>query len=161
MFIYKFNFKLRTSNLKLIIMSEQNFKNHGRYIVLWHWVTGGAILLVLTGSIITFIHSDGNLRHAAMMLIIVSLILASVFWYARRFALKAQDRAIRAEENFRHFILTGKPFDARLKMSQIVALRFAPDDEFVSLAKKAVEEKLSQKEIKRSIKNWKTDHNRV
>jgi len=142
-------------------MSEQNFKNHGRYIVLWHWVTGGAILLVLTGSIITFIHSDGNLRHAAMMLIIVSLILASVFWYARRFALKAQDRAIRAEENFRHFILTGKPFDARLKMSQIVALRFAPDDEFVSLAKKAVEEKLSQKEIKRSIKNWKTDHNRV
>jgi len=142
-------------------MSEQNFKNHGRYIVLWHWITGGAILLVLTGSIITFIHSDGNLRHAAMMLTIISLILVSLFWYARRFALKAQDRAIRAEENFRHFILTGKPFDARLRMSQIVALRFAPDDEFVSLAKKALEEKLSQEEIKQSIKNWKVDHNRV
>jgi hypothetical protein len=142
-------------------MSEQNFNNHGRYITSWHWVTGGAILLVLIGSIITFIHSEGNLRHAALMLIGISLILSSLFWFSRRFALKAQDRAIRAEENFRHFILTGKPLDTRLRMSQIVALRFAPDDEFVSLTKKAIEENLSQKEIKRSIKNWKADHNRV
>ena len=142
-------------------MSEQNFTNHGRYILLWHWITGGAILLVLVGSIITFIHSEGNLRHAALMLIGISLILTSLFWYSRRFALKAQDRAIRAEENFRHFILTGQPFDTRLRMSQIVALRFAPDDEFVLLTKKAIEENLSQKEIKRSIKNWKADHNRV
>ena len=142
-------------------MSEQNFKNHGRYIFLWHIVTSVAILFVLVGSIITYIHSDGNLRHAAGMLIIVSLILVILFWYSRVFALKAQDRAIRAEENFRHFILTGKPFDGRLKMSQVVALRFAPDDEFALLAKKAVDEKLPSKEIKKSIKNWRADHNRV
>jgi hypothetical protein len=52
------------------------------------------------------------------------------------FALRAQDRAIRAEENLRHFILTGKPFDSRLRMSQIIALRFAPDDEFPGWQKK-------------------------
>ena len=91
----------------------------------------------------------------------MSLILASLFWFARRFALVAQDRAIRAEENFRHFILTGKPFDSRLRMSQIIALRFAPDDEFPELAKKAVEEKLSSREIKAAIKKWKADHHRV
>jgi len=142
-------------------MSEQSFKSHGRYIFLWHWVTGAAILFVLGGSIITFIHSDGNLRHASIMLIIMSFILASLFWFARRFALVAQDRAIRAEENFRHFILTGKPFDSRLRMSQIIALRFAPDDEFPELAKKAVEEKLSSREIKAAIKKWKADHHRV
>jgi len=142
-------------------MNEQNFKNHGRYIFLWHIVTTLAILFVLVGSIITFIHSDGNLRHASIMLIVISLVLAILFWYSRVFALKAQDRAIRAEENFRHFILTGKPLDNRLRMSQIVALRFASDEEFSLLAKKAIDENLSSREIKKSIKNWRADHNRV
>jgi len=142
-------------------MNEQNFKNHGRYIFLWHIVTTLAILFVLVGSIITFIHSDGNLRHASIMLIVISLILAILFWYSRVFALKAQDRAIRAEENFRHFILTDKPLDNRLRMSQIVALRFASDEEFSLLAKKAIDENLSSREIKKSIKNWRADHNRV
>jgi hypothetical protein len=95
------------------------------------------------------------------MLIVISLILGILFWYSRVFALKAQDRAIRAEENFRHFILTGKPLDNRLRMSQIVALRFASDEEFSLLAKKAIDENLSSREIKKSIKNWRADHNRV
>lgn|SRR4030095_3998372 len=144
-----------------LFMEEQNFKNHGRYIFLWHIVAPVAMLLVLVGSIITFVHSDGNLRHASLMLIVISLILVILYWYARVFALKAQDRAIRAEENFRHFILTGKPLDNRLRMSQIVALRFASDEEFPSLAKKAADEKLISKEIKATIKNWRADYYRV
>ena len=142
-------------------MSEQNFKSHGRYIFLWHWITGAAIIGIIGGSIVNLIHADSHTHYSAALLVLISFVIASIFWYARRFALKAQDRAIRAEENFRHFILTGRPFDSRLRMSQIVALRFAPDDEFILLAKKAIDEKLSQKEIKRSIKNWKADHNRV
>ena len=142
-------------------MSEQNLKNHYRYIFLYHIVASLAILVVLVGSIITFANSHGHLRDASIMLIIISLILGVLYWYSRVFALKAQDRAIRAEENFRHFILTGKPLDNRLRMSQIVALRFASDEEFALLAKKAVDENLPSKEIKRSIKNWRADHNRV
>ena len=52
------------------------------------------------------------------------------------FAVGAQDRAIRAEENLRHFALTGKLLDKRLRKSQVIALRFADDDEFVLLQKK-------------------------
>lgn len=79
----------------------------------------------------------------------------------RTYALKAQDRAIRAEENLRHFILTGKPFDSRLNIRQIIALRFASDEELPSLAKKAAEESLRSKQIKEEIKNWRADNYRI
>ncbi|HEX2683747.1 MAG TPA: DUF6526 family protein, partial [Ferruginibacter sp.] len=82
-------------------------------------------------------------------------------WFSRSFALKAQDRAIRAEENFRHYLATGKPHDSRLSIAQIIALRFAGDDEFVELSKRAAEQNMAPKEIKMAIKNWKGDHHRV
>ena len=142
-------------------MKEQNFRNHSRYIILWTFITPLLLVAILGGSIVNLIHADAHTHYAAALILLISLVLLIIYWYARRFALKAQDRAIRAEENFRHFILTGKPLDTRLRMSQIIALRFAPDEEFPSLAKKAVEEKLRSKEIKAAIQNWKADHNRV
>ena len=119
------------------------------------------LLAILGGSIVNLIHADAHTHYSAALILLISVVLIIIYWYARVFALRAQDRAIRAEENFRHFILTGKPFDSRLLLSQIIALRFAPDDEFPELAKKAVEEKLRSKEIKAAIRNWKADHNRV
>ena len=86
------------------------------------------------------------------MLCLLSVILVMVAWYVRGFALKAQDRAIRAEENFRYYLATGKVFPKELTMGQIIALRFAADDEFIALVTKAVAEKLSNKEIKSQIK---------
>ena len=142
-------------------MSEQNFRNHSRYIILWTFITPLLLVAILGGSIVNLIHADAHTHYSAALILLISLVLLIIYWYARRFALKAQDRAIRAEENFRHFILTGKPLDNRLHMSQIIALRFAPDDEFPSLAKKAVEEKLRSYEIKTAIKNWRPDYNRV
>ena len=142
-------------------MREQNFRNHSRYIILWTFITPLILVAILGGSIVNLIHADEHTHYSAALILLISVVLIIIYWYTRAFALRAQDRAIRAEENFRHFILTGKPLDGRLRMSQIIALRFAPDDEFPSLAKKAVEEKLRSKEIKAAIKNWKADHNRV
>jgi AMMECR1 domain-containing protein len=51
--------------------------------------------------------------------------------------------------------------DSRLSVGQIVALRFASNDEFVELARRAVEENLSQKQIKNAIQHWKGDYYRV
>ena len=90
-----------------------------------------------------------------------AIIIASILWYARVFALRAQDRAIRAEENFRHFILTGKAFDSNIRLGQIIALRFASDEELPALTKRAIDEKLTQKQIKEAIKKWKADHHRA
>jgi hypothetical protein len=77
------------------------------------------------------------------------------------YALKVQDRVIRAEENFRHFLLTGKPLDSRIKMRQIIALRFASDEELPVLAQRAIQENLSEKEIKKAIINWRADYKRI
>ena len=81
--------------------------------------------------------------------------------YARSFALRAQDRAIRAEEQLRHYVMTGKLLDPRLNIRQIIALRFAGIEEFVALAQRAADQNLSPKDIKQAVKNWRTDNDRV
>lgn len=142
-------------------MAEQNFKNHTRLVPGFHGVTFLLIVTGLIGSVVNLIHADAATHYSAALLVVVFLAVLGVAWYARVFALKAQDRAIRAEENFRHFILTGKPLDKQLRLSQIIALRFASDEELPALAKRAVEEKLSQKDIKLAIQNWRADYHRV
>jgi Family of unknown function (DUF6526) len=144
-------------------MQEQNFKNHGRMVTGFHFVLFGILLFVLVCSLWNIYYevknSESLLEALMFSLITVAIILNA--WYSRVFALKAQDRAIRAEENFRHFMITGEPLNSALKMSQIIALRFASDGEMANLAKKAVAENLSNKAIKQEIKNWKADHNRA
>ena len=142
-------------------MKEQSFKNHGRYIPLWHFIIPLIMFALLAGSIINLIHAEPSNHYSAALIVVIVLLFFSFYVYTRCFALRAQDRAIRAEENFRHFILTGKAHDSRLHLGQIIALRFASDEEMPALAKRAVEEKLSQKDIKQAIKNWRPDYNRV
>jgi len=142
-------------------MSEQNLKNHGRYIFAWHIVTGLLVIAVFIASIINLFNSSKEELYSAFLFFVISIIIASIFWYARVFALRAQDRAIRAEENFRHFILTGKAFDSNIRLGQIIALRFASDEELPALTKRAIDEKLTQKQIKEAIKKWKADHHRA
>jgi len=142
-------------------MKRQDFHHHSRSIPLWHYIMPLLLLSALIGSIINLFNSSSENIYSASLVLLIVLMLIIVVWYARWFALRAQDRAIRAEEKLRYFILTGRPLDSRLRMSQIIALRFAPDDEFVELAERAVNEKLKARAIKQAIKNWKPDYNRV
>ena len=142
-------------------MSEQNFSNHARYHPLYHYFTAPLVLVGLIGSINYFIRCTPGNVYLASLLVLVFFILLIIGWLVRGYALKAQDRAIRAEESLRHFILTGKAIDSRLRMGQIVALRFASDAEFPALAQRAADENLSGKSIKQAIQQWRTDYNRI
>lgn len=144
-------------------MKEQQYKNHAQYVAGYHVITAFAIIAFLIGSLVNLYNSidnQGNL-YSASLICLASVIFCMQFWYTRSFPLKAQDRAIRAEENLRHYVLTGRRFDPRLTMPQIIALRFASDEEMPMLAQRAVEEKLSSREIKKAITHWKADHDRV
>lgn len=144
-------------------METQNYKNHRRYVPLYTFVLSGLITLILAGSVWNFYRAYDVKSGRLSAILIFALTIVCIFFYiyARAFALRAQDRAIRAEENFRHFILTGKPLDSRLRMGQIIALRFASDAEFVSLAQRAVDENMKADEIKKAIQNWRADHYRA
>ncbi len=144
-------------------MSEQNNKNHARFVPIYHFVASTALLALIIGAAINLFDAMNQKTglYSASLILVITLVLSVVWLYSRVFALKAQDRAIRAEENLRHFMATGKALDSRLRMSQIIALRFAGDDEFLALAKRAVDENLSNKEIKMSIQHWRADNDRA
>ena len=127
----------------------------------FHYVSAPLVIIGLIGSIVNLVNCQPETCYSASLLVLVFFLLLVIGSLVRTYALKAQDRAIRAEENLRHFILTGKPFDSRLNIRQIIALRFASDEELPALAKKAAEEKLRSKEIKQQIKDWREDNYRI
>lgn len=157
-------------------MKEQNLSNHTRWVPLYHFGMYTLCLILIAGSALSFyrhfrlagstlemhprLHSNAGMLIPAL-LFLGSILILLVTFYARSFALKAQDRAIRAEENLRYFAMTGNLLDSRLTMGQVVALRFAPNNEMADLAHAAAEKGLTPKQIKESIKNWKADYNRV
>ncbi len=142
-------------------MKEQNFSNHSRIVPGYHGLTALAILAGLIGSIINLSHSAPENLYSASLICLLSFILCLLFWYTRSFALKAQDRAIRAEENFRHYLLTGKAFPEGIRLDQVIALRFASDAELPGLTARTIRENLTPKEIKQAVTQWRADHHRV
>jgi hypothetical protein len=144
-------------------MTEQSYKNHRQTVPLFHMVLFGLLVATLIGSLVNLYESMGDHQRMYSASLIVALVIALVmlFFFCRIFALKAQDRAIRAEENLRHFALTGKLLDPRLTVRQIVGLRFASDGEFIQLAQKAADETLSADAIKRAVTKWRADTYRV
>jgi len=142
-------------------MQEQNYKNHAQMVPGFHYLTFGLLFALLGGSINYFIKATPENSFLAKLILIIAIIFVLIAWYARTFALKAQDRAIKAEEALRYYIMTGKAMPAELKISQIIACRFASDAEYLALIDRAIKENLSNKEIKMAIQNWKADYHRV
>lgn len=145
-------------------MQEQNVKNHAHMVPLYHYILTVILGLILGGSLYKLYgsyrtHFGGLLVPALLVGISIALLLLAYF--SRRFAIIAQDRAIRAEENLRYFAITGKLMDSKLRIGQIIALRFASNNEFVDLAHKAAAEDLSSGQIKSLIGHWRADHHRV
>jgi cbb3-type cytochrome oxidase subunit 3 len=144
-------------------MQQQDYQNHRKMDPFYHYVLSLLVLLFFIGSLINMgmCLAKGERIFEALLIFISSLALAILFIKLRYYALRAQDRGIVAEEQLRYYILTGKRFDTKLTFKQIIALRFASDDEFPALVDKALSESLNPSAIKEAIKHWKPDHNRL
>jgi hypothetical protein len=146
----------------------QNLATHTRFDPLFHFFLAPVFAL---GLIMTLIHffahlGEGDLRdhlHAALLVLLAVALLTWLF-KTRLYALKVQDRIIRLEERLRLMQLLPEPLRARipeLTESQLIALRFASDAELPKLAERALNEKLSRKEIKKAVQNWRPDYWRI
>ncbi len=90
------------------------------------------LLATLGGAIVHLVKSFGDEKclHGASLILALTFCVILITCMARIFSIKAEDRAMRAEENLRHFVLTGSLLDSSLTLRQIIELWFAVDDEF-------------------------------
>lgn len=137
---------------------SQNFKNHVRWSIPYHFIFVPLVLLGITLSTFNFIN-EHSLPHA--LLIFAFILIGFAGGFARFFSLIVQNRAARADEKLRYYILTQKMLPSSLRMGQILALRFASDEELVHLVDRAINENLTPTDIKKLIKNWRADYHRV
>jgi hypothetical protein len=110
-----------------------------------------------------FSGSERNLLWLALAIVFMLFGWLS-FMLRQHYALTNQNRIVRLELRFRYYVLTGKRLEEiehKLSFRQLVALRFASDEELVALIEKAITENLSPDIIKRSIQHWLPDEMRV
>jgi hypothetical protein len=139
----------------------QSFANHTRFDPSFHFFLLPLGLVAIILSVIRIIHRP---TLASTLLLILSFGFVMIAFKARGYALKAQDRVIRLEERLRLAMLMPEAERSRigeLTESQLIALRFAADDELPALAMRALHERLTSKQIKRAIVSWRGDYFRV
>ena len=139
----------------------QNYSNHARYDWSFHFTLIPACALLIIGAAVHAKRHTDDLK--AWWMLALALTLTWACFKMRLYALRNQDRIIRLEETLRMSRLcpdvAGRATE--LSANQIVALRFCSDPELPALAKRALDEKLSNKDIKQAIKDWRGDHTRI
>lgn len=140
----------------------QNFSNHARTVPLYHFGLGGLAVVNLFQAVRVAMR---GLDEAAVFGLVQAVALALVTWYARAFALAAQDRVIRLEMRLRLERLLPPALLARaaaLTPIQLIALRFAGDAEMAELVEQVLEGRLAAPaDIKKSVRDWQADWMRV
>jgi hypothetical protein len=143
---------------------EQNLKNHGRLDPPVHVVLFFILVVNLVFSVIHMIRHREDAYFAGPWFVVLSLAAFIPFAKLRAYPLKVQDRVIRLEERTRLQALAPSEWHSQiynLTEDQLIGLRFAADDEVVELAKQALEQSLTRKQIKERIKSWRPDNWRI
>ena len=141
--------------------NPQNFKNHTRYIPLFHFVCGGFLVVYFFYSVFNLWRAH-SVDHFFQIMLAFALLL--LFWYVRVFPTTAQDRIIRLEMQLRLQALAPElmPRFDRFGIKQLAALRFASDAELPDLSRRVLDGKLvKSSDIKQQISDWRPDYVRV
>jgi uncharacterized membrane protein YciS (DUF1049 family) len=142
--------------------APQSFENHAKIVPGYHY-TATALLVLPTLYFLFLAVRDFSVERLAFFLFAVGVIVAAL--YARLFPLGVQDRVIRLEERMRMERILPADLKTRIgefTTGQLVGLRFASDQELPDLARRVLDEGISdRKVIKQAVKNWRADHQRI
>jgi len=145
-------------------MSErrpQTLANHAKFDPFFHFFLAPVFVVCFIWSIVFLFHGLTSLH---LWLVVFSLTALILCFKTRVYSLKVQDRVIRLEERLRLSALLPEPLKAKIHQlteQQLVALRFAADEELPALVEKVLAEHLDPKAIKKAINNWRPDYWRV
>jgi hypothetical protein len=139
----------------------QTFANHVRYDPLFHFFMLPVALISFILAVVQFVRFPGW-GHAWLIVVAIAAMVAIL--RIRNYSLRVQDRIIRLEERLRLQSLLQEPLRSRIPEiadAQLLALRFASDSELPALVQRCLDEKLSRKDIKQAVVNWRADYLRV
>lgn len=140
----------------------QTRENHERFVPIFHFVAGPILIALFIWSVVRLIKAPSFDAGGNVALLFALMV---IYLFARVFALKAQDRVIRLEEQLRYQRLFSADLLARMgefTIEQYVSLRFASDAELPKLARTVLDQKVTdQKQIKAMISEWRPDYQRV
>jgi hypothetical protein len=144
-------------------MAEQNYSNHVRWVPAFHFFVVPVLLINVGVQLYWWVKLE--FAPAKFFSVLVALALLVGFVSARIMALRVQDRVIRMEERQRMSRLLPEDLQPRIgefTMGQLVALRFASDEELSTLARKVLNDKLTQRKIiKQMVQHWRADNLRA
>ena len=142
--------------------TDQNYGNHRKFVRGYHVVAFSILMINLIYSVYVAVTSFSVGAVVGLLLAVGLLMIA---FYARIFALGAQDRVIRLEEQLRLRELLPPDQQAvigKLSTAQLIALRFASDAEVGELAVAVTAEGIEDRDvIKKRVKNWRPDNQRL
>ena len=142
--------------------SPQTLENHARILPVYHYV---ALPLLVVNLFFTLYQAVIAFSWANLVAFGLALGLILLFFLARVMALSVQDRVIRLEETLRMRALLPADLQPRIgefTVKQLVALRFASDNELADLARQVLDGKIhDQKAIKKMVREWRADYQRA
>jgi len=145
-------------------MAEQDFATHRKFVPGYHYVTWGILVINLIWSLFRLVRPLAPLFDR-LLNVAVAVALLLLAWYLRTFPLKAQDRVIRLEETLRLERLLPpdlRPRIGELRPGQLIALRFAGDEELPELTRTVLDRgTMTPDEIKKMVRSWRADHLRM
>jgi Family of unknown function (DUF6526) len=144
-------------------MAEQNYSNHVKFVPTYHFFVLPVFVLNVVQSIISMVRLGLTWNGAVHFLTALALLVFA--FNARVFALTVQDRVIRLEERLRFARLLPDDLKPRIEEftpGQLVALRYASDEELPGLAHKVLNDKVTDvNAIKKMVQHWRADYLRA
>lgn len=137
-------------------MAAQSYESHAHHPVPTYVASGMTVLALF----LLYGHLHLGWRTEELAFTALAMAVLTLVAISRLYTVALQDRIILLETKIRcaELLPAGQEAHlAKLSKKQVVALRFASDEELGALLERAARENLAPKDIKASIRTWRPD----